>query len=212
MAKPLARYATLGDFVEVARGYGLDPGDLLRSSGLDPAGIGVPDRWVPAERIVDLLDRSAQLSGRDDFGLALAERRRFSGLGPLSMVIREEPDVRSALRVLIRYQDMYNEALRSGIVESGGVSAVQLTLDAGPPDRRRQSTELAARRRDGLAPTSDSCDAACPCYARAAPVSIGLTRSTKRESGESPELPRSGDGNDSGRITGSSDDPGRDRR
>lgn len=143
MAKPLARYATLGDFVEVARGYGLDPGDLLRSSGLDPAGIGVPDRWVPAERIVDLLDRSAQLSGRDDFGLALAERRRFSGLGPLSMVIREEPDVRSALRVLIRYQDMYNEALRSGIVESGGVSAVQLTLDAGPPDRRRQSTELA---------------------------------------------------------------------
>ncbi|GAA1481673.1 AraC family transcriptional regulator [Gordonia sinesedis] len=140
--KPLARYATLGDYVDVARGCGIDPAILLREVGLDPAGVGVPDRWAPAEEIAALLERSAQAAGRDDFGLALAHRRRFSGLGPLSLVIREEPDVRSALRVLIRHQDMYNEALHTSVVESGGIATVRLALDVGRPDRCRQATEL----------------------------------------------------------------------
>ena len=34
-----------------------------------------------------------------------------STLGPISVVLREEPDVRSALDVLVRHQRMYNEVL-----------------------------------------------------------------------------------------------------
>ena len=93
--KPLARYAALNGYADLSRSLGTDPSELLRRCGLDPAGLALPDRWVPAVAVATLLERSAQASGQDDFGLRLAERRRFSNLGPLSLVIREEPDVRS---------------------------------------------------------------------------------------------------------------------
>ncbi|NGP07255.1 AraC family transcriptional regulator [Rhodococcus sp. 14C212] len=141
--KPLARYASLNNYVELAHSLGLDPASLVRSAGLDPAGLSLQDRWVPAATIAELLERSAAESGRDDFGLALAECRRFSNLGPLSLVIREEPDVRSALKVLMRYEHMYNEALRTRLNEHGGVATLRLTLDLGKPGTFRQSVELA---------------------------------------------------------------------
>ncbi len=144
--KPLARYATLSNFVELGQSLGLeDPARLVREVGLDPAGLRHPDRWVPAEAIVGLLERSAAETGRADFGLALAQFRRFSSLGPLSMVIREEPDVRHAVRVLIRHQNMYNEALSTRLVEAGGMSdlRVELDLGLGHPVEARQATEMA---------------------------------------------------------------------
>jgi len=36
-------------------------------------------------------------SGREDFGLRLVGFRRLANLGPLALVIREEPDVRSGM-------------------------------------------------------------------------------------------------------------------
>ncbi|WAC57714.1 AraC family transcriptional regulator [Gordonia sp. SL306] len=141
--KPLARYAALNNFVELGHSLGLDPAQLVRDVGLDPASLSLQDRWVPAEAIADLLERSAAASGREDFGLALAHYRRLANLGPLSLVIREEPDVRSALGVLIRHQHMYNEALRTRLSEVGGIATLRITLDVGVSGEFRQSVELA---------------------------------------------------------------------
>ncbi len=141
--KPLARYAALNSYVEVAHSSKIDPATLLRASGLDPAGLSLQDRWVPAEAIADLLERSAAAADRDDFGLVLAERRRFSNLGPLSLVVREEPDVRSALRILVRYEHMYNEALHTRLTEQDGVATIRITLDVGRPGEFHQSVDLA---------------------------------------------------------------------
>jgi AraC-like DNA-binding protein len=141
--KPLARYAALNGYLELSRSVDLDPLPLMRAVGLDPAGIGVPDRWIPAAAIVELLERSAAISGQDDFGLRLVERRRFSNLGPVSLVIREEPDIRSALKFLMRYQLMYNEALRMRLSESDGVATIHIGTDLGEPAESRQATELA---------------------------------------------------------------------
>ena len=79
---------------------GLDPAGLLAGVGLDIADLAVPDKWVPAAAVARLLERSAQQSGLEDFGLRLAGLRRLSTLGPLSVVLRQEPDLRSALRLL----------------------------------------------------------------------------------------------------------------
>ncbi|MEE3851970.1 AraC family transcriptional regulator [Gordonia sp. LSe1-13] len=141
--KPLARYASLNNFVELGHSLGLDPGRLIRDVGLDPASIGLQDRWVPAEAIADVLERAADAADRDDLGLALAQSRRLSHLGPLSLVLREEPDVRSALQVLIRHQHMYNEALRTRLSENHGIATLRVTLDVGRPGDFRQSTDLA---------------------------------------------------------------------
>ncbi|MGV9870649.1 AraC family transcriptional regulator ligand-binding domain-containing protein [Rhodococcus koreensis] len=143
MAKPLARYAALTGFVELSRTLSLDPVTLLTSVGLDPAGLDLQDRWVPASSVARLLELSAATSGRQDFALKLAERRRLSTLGPLSVGIRDEPDARSALRMLIRFQHTYNEALHIRLSERDGLATIRISFDLGEPVPVRQSVELA---------------------------------------------------------------------
>src|SRR3954464_4187355 len=110
--RPCVRCATLDGYVRLARSSGLDPARLLAAVGLDVADLAVPDRWIPAAAVARLLERSAQESGLEDFGLRLAGVRRLATLGPLSVVLRQEPDLRSALSLLSRYEHSYNEALR----------------------------------------------------------------------------------------------------
>ncbi|GAA4486055.1 AraC family transcriptional regulator [Rhodococcus olei] len=143
MTKPLSRYAALTGYIDLARSLALDPVQLLRSVNLDPAGLDLQDRWVPTSAVVRLLELSATQSDRQDFALKLAERRRLSTLGPLSVSIREEPDARSALRLLIRYQHMYNEGLHIRMSERDGLATIMAAIDPGEPTPVRQSVELA---------------------------------------------------------------------
>ncbi|MFC9788158.1 AraC family transcriptional regulator [Rhodococcus sp. NPDC127528] len=143
MAKPLARYAALTGYIELSRTLSLDPVQMLRGAGLDPGGLELQDRWVPASAVARLLEQSAATSGRQDFALKLAERRRLSTLGPLSVSIREEPDARSALRMLIRYQHMYNESLHIRMSERDGLTTIRISVEPGEPIPVRQSVELA---------------------------------------------------------------------
>ncbi|MCF8606878.1 AraC family transcriptional regulator [Gordonia sp. HY442] len=141
--KPLARYASLANFVELARSLNTDPVRLLRSVGLDPGGVALQDRWIPASAVADLLERTALEAGRDDLGIRLAELRKLSHLGPLSLVLREEPNMRSALTLLIRHERMYNEALHTSLQVADGVATVRVHLDLGRPGADRQSIDLA---------------------------------------------------------------------
>src|SRR5580693_2421 len=115
----------------------------MRSAGLDPADLAVQDRWIPAAAVARLLEISAVASGREDFGLRLGEFRRLANLGPLALVIREEPDVRSVLEMLIRYEHMYNQAISIRLSEASGLATIRVDLDLGEPAGTRQATELA---------------------------------------------------------------------
>ena len=140
---PLARYASLANYVDLTTRLGADPRTLLRDAGLDPGGVAVQDRWVPAAAVTDLLERTAEITGRDDLGLRLAELRRLSHLGPLSLVLREEPDVRSALQMLIRHERMYNEALHTRLTVADGIATVRIDLHLDRPAPDRQAVDLA---------------------------------------------------------------------
>lgn len=137
-----ARYASLTRYVELGQSVGIDPARLMRAVGLDPAGLAHPDRWIPAVAVADLLTASARESGEEAFGLRLAELRAFSNLGPLSLVLREEPDVRSALALMIRYEHTYNESVHLEVVEQDGVASVRFRLDFSQRTDTRQSTDL----------------------------------------------------------------------
>ncbi|GLX51075.1 putative transcriptional regulatory, AraC family protein [Streptomyces hygroscopicus subsp. hygroscopicus] len=141
--KPLVRNAALNSYVEVSKSLGTDPRALMKRVGLDPVGLAVQDRWISGVAVTQLLELSAAASRREDFGLLLAERRRFSNLGPISLVIREEPDVRSALDLLVRHEYMYNEMLRSRLSEANGLATLKLGLAPGEVLAARQSIELA---------------------------------------------------------------------
>ncbi|MFE7215900.1 AraC family transcriptional regulator [Streptomyces sp. NPDC057611] len=141
--KPLVRNAALNSYVEVSQSLGIDPRSLMRRVGLDPVGLAVQDRWISGVAVAQLLELSAATSHREDFGLLLAERRRFSNLGRISLVIREEPDVRSVLELLVRHEYMYNEMLRSRLSEAHGLANLKVSLELGEVMAARQAVELA---------------------------------------------------------------------
>ena len=141
--RPCVRCATLDGYVGLARSAGLVPGRLLAEVGLTVADLAVPDKWVPAAGVARLLERSAAESGLEDFGLRLAGLRRLATLGPLSVVLRQEPDLRSALGLLCRYEHSYNEAIRLRLDESGDLATMRLWFEFGEPAPTRQALELA---------------------------------------------------------------------
>lgn len=140
--KPFARYAALSGYGVFSDSLGLDWAPLMRSVGLDPAGLAVQDRWIPAAAVAQLLEISAAASGREDFGVRLVEFRRLANLGPLTLVLREEPDVRGVLQMLISYQQTYNQAINIRLTEADGMVVIRMDLELGEPVDTRQATDL----------------------------------------------------------------------
>ena len=141
--KPTARYASLNGYIELSQSLGMEPVRLMRVNGLDPSLLAYQDTRIPAAAVVQLLEDSAAESGCDDFGVRLAELRQLSNLGPLSLVLREEPDVRSALELLIRYEHTYNEAMRLRMTERNELAVLTVGFDFGEEMACRQAVELA---------------------------------------------------------------------
>jgi AraC-like DNA-binding protein len=148
--RPLVRSATLNGYGALARTLGLDAARLMRKVGLDPTDLTVPDRWISAPAVARLLDTSATTSRHPDFAIRLAEARRLSTLGPLSVVLREEPDLRSVLNLLLRYEHSYNEALRMRLDESEEIATLRLWFEFGEPTPSEQALALGVAALHGI--------------------------------------------------------------
>jgi AraC-like DNA-binding protein len=138
------RWASLVGFPELCRSLGLDPERLLSSVGLHLEEPVDQDKWIPAATVALALERAAADSGCDDFAVRLNRWRRFSHLGPISLVLREEPDLRSALDLLIRYQKAYNGVIDMRLVETDDLATVEVRVDYGRPVPVRQPLDLTA--------------------------------------------------------------------
>ena len=99
----LLRSASLTGFADLAREVGLDPIALLSEAGLPVSVLREPDRKLSADAVSALLELAAQRSGDECFGLRMAESRRLSNLGPIGLLMREEPTLRRALEELLRF-------------------------------------------------------------------------------------------------------------
>src|SRR3954463_5761333 len=139
----LIRSASLTHYTDVARGAGLDAHRMLSEFGLPPRCLTGPELMIPIAAVRRLLEASAERSGVESFGLRMAEARRLSNLGPLGLLIREQPTMRLALEALVRYSNRLNEALFLTIEESQEVVVLREELIVGGSGSVRQSTELA---------------------------------------------------------------------
>jgi len=137
------RSASLAGFAEVARRHGLDAARFLREIGLPRRCLDEPDVMVPTEAVRRLLESAAERSGVESFGLEMAEARRAGSLGPLGLLVREQPTMRHAVEALARYARALNEALFLTIEETGDVVVLREELIIGGTGPVRQSTELA---------------------------------------------------------------------
>ena len=135
----LARAAGLTGFVEVALSVGIDPYRIAAEAGVPAAALSDPDMKVASRAISQMYDLAAERSGANDFGLRIVETRKLSNLGPIALVIREQPTVRKALAQLARYIWLQNDAYSIELEEHGDIAVMRMNA---PPWVGRQSAEI----------------------------------------------------------------------
>jgi AraC-like DNA-binding protein len=139
----LIRSACLTDYAEIARSVGLDPDRMLDAAGLPQAALATRDMKIPAENVRFLFETSANAADIDDLGLRLAERRALSNLGPVGLIVREQPTIRTAIETLIAYFHIHTDALLLRLQERDGLTIISPVPSLGRPVAVRQSIELA---------------------------------------------------------------------
>jgi AraC-like DNA-binding protein len=138
----LVRSASLTHFAALAAECGLDARALVAEVGLPRGCLDDPDLMVPAWSVQRLLELAAVRGKEPSFGLRLAESRRLSNLGPLGLMVRDEPTLRHVLEALMAGMHVHNEALTVHIEQVGNLVAIRETLDTEPGQPHRQATEL----------------------------------------------------------------------
>src|SRR5439155_16861318 len=138
----LVRAGTLTGYAELARSLGLDPDRLVRSVGLHRFDLKDTDSLIPAAPMMELLERSAAAAGIEDFGLRLAATRRLAHLGPVGLIVREEPTVRHAIVAAERYFGLYSETLAFRLEELGDIATLRTQYLMPIIGGARQATEL----------------------------------------------------------------------
>lgn len=139
----LIRSACLSSYPEVARSLGLEPLKMLAAAGIDRRCLDDPDIKMPTGALGRLLESSARAAKVEDFGLRLAETRSLAVLGPIGLLLCQEPTAREAILALVRYIRLHNEAMIIRFEESGGDAIISVELRLSRPAPVRQGIELA---------------------------------------------------------------------
>lgn len=139
----MARSAVLDGFEVTAQACGLDVHALLRQARIPHASLRDADLPVPTACVVSLLEDASIAAGNPSFGLLMAQARSFSVLGPVALVMREQPDMRGALISLTRLGWAQAEALKAALEDDGETAILTLTLAPDMPRPATQTVELA---------------------------------------------------------------------
>ena len=137
------RAAVLSHYEEVARKLGVNPVQLLNKVGLTRRMLSVPTQLIPTHSAVALLELTAQASECDTVGLMMAEARVLSDFGPISLLLMQQPNVRSALNTIAQYRHVLNEALAMYIENAGKLTLIREEIVIDHPSGITQSTDMA---------------------------------------------------------------------
>ncbi|MGT2489736.1 AraC family transcriptional regulator ligand-binding domain-containing protein [Cupriavidus basilensis] len=138
----LIRSASLNGYIELVEPAGRDPHAFLR--GVGPSAAARKSRDAdPSHAVRELLEVTARATGVEDLALRLAARRTFSNLGPISLVLKEEPTPRQALDTLCRYLKLLSATLITRIEDAGQSVIIREDLLPSPGLATRQAMELA---------------------------------------------------------------------
>jgi AraC-like DNA-binding protein len=138
----LIRAASLTAFPEVARAFGLKPESLLSEVGIDRRALDDPEMRISAPAVGRLLELAAQRSKVETFGLHMAETRSIAILGPIGLLLREEPTARHAIQSFAKYLYLHNETLVLHLDEVEDQTVVSLEIHLARQMPFRQGVEI----------------------------------------------------------------------
>lgn len=140
----LSRGAVLQGYREVVEELGIDARAVVMEAGLPAGCLDEPDIKIRTEAAFWLLELTARRFGISDLGLRMAEKRRFSTLGIIGLVMRAQPDAGSALRFMADHFWSHAEGISMDFETSDGLVLLVPILEHGPDTRVIQATELCA--------------------------------------------------------------------
>jgi AraC-like DNA-binding protein len=141
-AVPEIRSASLAEFSTVAASLGLDARAMVTAIGLPIRCLSDPDLRIPAISVQTLLEETAARAKVDDIGVRLAEKNGLSTLGPLGLLMREQPTLRDAIAALNQYHDLHTTALSVRVEDESDIAILKPVLDVGGIEVKRQANEL----------------------------------------------------------------------
>ena len=116
---------------------------LLQGVGLHRVDLSDVDALIPARGGTELLERSAEAAGIEDFGLRLATHaQRWPHLGAVGLLVREEPTVGHAIRAAEQYFHSHSNSLAFRLAEHKNSAVLRIRLLSVTHGRTRQMTEL----------------------------------------------------------------------
>ena len=102
------RIAPICAVPDLLREFGVAPGPLLRPFGLVESYFNNPENTIPYELMARVVTASARATGCAHFGLLLGQRGNASTLGAPGFLIRNAPDVVTALNEAVSNIDLHD--------------------------------------------------------------------------------------------------------
>ncbi len=139
----LVPVASLTNYVELAKNLGLNPHRLLASCGLSQKMLDTAEQRVPAVSVLQLLETSARDGNCPTLGLQLAESRKIADFGVISLLLSHQATLRAALRIIVDYRHLLNDALAIYIEEVDKTVVIREEIVTDQYADSRQGIELA---------------------------------------------------------------------
>ncbi len=141
MAEYLVQGSALEGFDRLVSELGGDANQLRADAGI-PLEPVAPDSWVSYRAFLNLLESSATRLRCPDFGLRLSRYQDISILGPVGFVMREAPDVGTALQELSKYLSLHNQGGEVALVIDQGVAKLSFEIKLPGFVRATQQLDL----------------------------------------------------------------------
>lgn len=148
------RAAILADYIELAKFVGVDPFAILARAQIDPRSLEDPDTPIALNSVIQVLEESAAISGRDDFGILLAENRVFSSLGPVALLMEHEHSIRDILKAAVEFRPIVNGCLHVHVEDADGFASILFKVPA-PYDAPQFLSHVVAVAKSVLIDASD---------------------------------------------------------
>ena len=114
------RISTVHGLPDVLRELGQDPSLVLDDLGFEPTLFDHSDNRITLAERGRLLECCAEASRCPHFGLLVGEKDGLDQLGIVGLLARHAPDVRTALRRLIRHFHLQAQGVEIGLTVDGG--------------------------------------------------------------------------------------------
>ncbi len=112
----------------VLRDLGQDPGRVFAAADVDPRLLDDPEGTISFSALGRLISQCVEHTGCPHFGLLLGQRTGLPALGLVGLVGQHSPDLRAALRNIIRYLHIHDRGAIATLTVDHGRAAVGYTI------------------------------------------------------------------------------------